>query len=161
MDDLFVHTLCDIYYAEQKILAALPTMINESSNANLKSAFQHHMAETQNHVRRVEQVFEMHNAEPKTIDCPAIDGILKEAKEVAGDVHLGDEEVLDAALIAAAQAVEHYEITRYGSLISWARSLGRDDCADILQNNLKEEKAADEKLTEIAESGINAKASAA
>jgi ferritin-like metal-binding protein YciE len=141
-------TLRDIYYAEQKILEALPTMINKCSNANLKSAFQHHMAETQNHVRRVE-------------DCPAIDGMLKEAKEVAGDVDLEDKEVLDAALIAAAQAVEHYEITRYGSLISWARSLGRDDCANVLQANLKEEKAADEKLTEIAESEVNAKASAA
>ena len=155
MDDLFIHTLRDIYYAEQKILEALPTMINKCSNANLKSAFQHHMADTQNHVRRVEQVFEMHNAERKTIDCPAIDGILKEAKEVAGDVDLEDKEVLDAALIAAAQAVEHYEFTRYGSLISWARSLGRDDCANVLQANLKEEKAADEKLTEIAESGVN------
>ena|ERR1700730_13690917 len=101
----------------------------------------------------------MHDAERKTVNCPAIDGIIKEAKEVVGDVAVEDEGVLDAALIAAAQAVEHYEITRYGSLISWA--LGRDDCASVLQENLNEEKAADEKLTEIAESGVNAQASAA
>jgi ferritin-like metal-binding protein YciE len=161
MDDLFVHTLRDIYYAEQKILQALPTMIENSANSQLRSAFEHHMAETQNHVRRVEQVFEMHGAERKTVNCPAIDGIIKEAKEIVGDVAVEDEGVLDAALIAAAQAVEHYEITRYGSLISWARALGRDDCASVLQENLNEEKAADEKLTEIAESGVNAQASAA
>ena len=95
------------------------------------------------------------------MNCPAIDGIIKEAKEVAGDVPVEDEAVLDAALIAAAQAVEHYEIARYGSLIAWARALGRDDCANILQQNLAEEKAADRKLTKIAESEVNAEASAA
>jgi ferritin-like metal-binding protein YciE len=95
------------------------------------------------------------------VNCPAIDGIIKEAKEVAGDVPVEDEAVLDAALIAAAQAVEHYEIARYGSLIAWARALGRDDCANILQQNLAEEKAADKKLTEMAESTVNAQALAA
>jgi ferritin-like metal-binding protein YciE len=95
------------------------------------------------------------------VNCPAIDGILKEAKEVVGDMTLEDEGVLDAALIAAAQAVGHYEITRYGSLISWARALGRDDWANILQQNLEEERAADQQLTEIAQSEVNAQASAA
>jgi ferritin-like metal-binding protein YciE len=161
MDELFVHTLRDIYYAEQKILQALPSMIENSANSQLRSAFEHHLAETQNHVRLVEQVFDMCDAERKAVNCPAIDGILKEANEVVGDMTLEDEGVLDAALIAAAQAVEHYEITRYGSLISWAVALGRDDCANILQQNLAEEKAADEKLTEIAESEVNAEASAA
>jgi ferritin-like metal-binding protein YciE len=156
MDDLFIQTLRDIYYAEQKILWALPEMIEESANPRLKS-----MAETRNHVRRVERVFRMQETEPKTVDCPAIDGIIKEAKEVVGDVELEEKDVIDAALIAAAQAVEHYEITRYGSLVSWARALGRDDCASLLEENLKEEKAADKKLTEIAESDDNAQASAA
>ena len=160
LDELFVHTLRDIYYAEQKILQTLPIMIESRANPKLRLAFEHHMAETQNHVRRVERVFDLHNAESKTVDCPAIDGIIKEAKEVVG-VNVEDEGVLDAALIAAAQAIEHYEITRYRSLISWARTLGRDDCANILRQNLEEEKAADEKLTEIAESGVNAQASAA
>jgi ferritin-like metal-binding protein YciE len=161
MDELFVHTLRDIYYAEQRILQALPAMIEDSANTQLRSAFEHHMAETQNHVRRVEQVFDWYDAERKAVNCPAIDGILKEAKEVAGDVPAEDESVLDAALIAAAQAVEHYEIARYGALIAWARALGRDDCANILRENLAEEKAADKKLTEIAESAVNAQASAA
>jgi ferritin-like metal-binding protein YciE len=113
MDELFVHTLRDIYYAEQKILQALPTMIEDSANSKLRSAFEHHLAETQNHVNRVEQVFDMCDAGRKAVNCPAIDGIIKEAKEVAGDVPVEDEAVLDAALIAAAQAVEHYEIARY------------------------------------------------
>jgi ferritin-like metal-binding protein YciE len=104
-------------------------------------------------------VFDMQDAEPKAVDCPAIDGIIKEAKEVAGDVE--EKGVLDAALIAAAQAVGHYEIARYGALIAWAQALGREDCASVLEQNLEEEKAADKKLTEIAESEVNAEASAA
>ena len=98
----------------------------------------------------------MHGVEAKGVDCPAIDGIIEEADEVAGDVD--DKQVLDAALIAAAQAVEHYEITRYGTLIAWAKQLGRNDCASVLQQNLDEEKAADKKLTEIAEARLNLKA---
>src|SRR5262249_16999295 len=96
---------------EQKILQALPTMIEESANPGLRSALEHHLAETENHVRRVEEVFDMQDAEPKAVDCPAIDGIIKEA--IAGDVELEEKGVLDAALIAAGQAVEHYEIARY------------------------------------------------
>lgn len=98
-------------------------------------------------------MFELHGVKAKAINCPAIDGILEEADEVSGDV--GDKEVLDAALIASAQAVEHYEITRYGTLIAWARQLGRSDCANVLAKNLKEEQATDRKLTEIAENRIN------
>jgi ferritin-like metal-binding protein YciE len=98
----------------------------------------------------------MHGHSPKGVDCPAIDGIIKEANEVAGDV--ADKEVLDAALLASAQAVEHYEITRYGTLIAWAEQLGRSDCASVLQQNLDEEKATDKKLTAIAESKVNRKA---
>jgi ferritin-like metal-binding protein YciE len=153
MDDLFVHTLRDIYYAEKQILKALPEMVEKASDPQLKQGFQSHLAETKNQVTRLEQVFRQHGHEPSGIDCPAIDGIIDEANDVAGEVD--DKSVLDAALIAAAQAVEHYEITRYGTLIAWAKQLGRNDCADLLQQNLEEEKAADKKLTSLAESRLN------
>src|SRR5215211_8430732 len=151
LDDLFVHTLQDIYYAEQQITKALPKMIQKASDPQLKKGFETHLAETQNQIKRLEQVFQMHGHSPKGVDCPAIDGIIKEANEVAGDV--ADKDVLDAALLASAQAVEHYEITRYGTLIAWAQQLGRSDCAAILEETLDEEKAADEKLTMLAERG--------
>jgi ferritin-like metal-binding protein YciE len=156
MNDLFVHTLRDIYYAENQILKALPEMIEKATDAQLKQAFQSHLAETKNQVKRVEQVFQMHGVEAKGIDCPAIDGIIEEADDVAGEI--ADKEVLNAALAGAAQAVEHYEIARYGTLIAWAKQLGRNDCASVLQKNLDEEKAADKKLTEIAEARLNLKA---
>jgi ferritin-like metal-binding protein YciE len=104
----------------------------------------------------VEQVFRLHGKEPRMVDCPAIDGIIDEAEDVAGEVE--DKSVLDAALIAAAQAVEHYKITRYGTLIAWAKELGRQDCAALLQQNLDEEKAVDRKLTAMAESKVNRRA---
>jgi ferritin-like metal-binding protein YciE len=153
MDDLFVHTLRDIYYAEQQIVKALPEMIEKATNNELKTAFKNHLEETKGHVKRVEEVFRMHGVEAKGVDCPAIDGIIEEAEEIAGEV--ADKKVLDAALVAAAQAVEHYEMTRYGTLIAWAKELGRPDCASVLQKNLDEEKAADKKLTTIAESRVN------
>jgi len=156
MDDLFVHTLRDIYYAEQQITKALPTMISKATNQQLKSGFEQHLQETKNQVQRLEQVFKMHGVAAKGVTCPAIDGIIKEANEVAGEV--ADKEVLDAALIASAQAVEHYEINRYGTLIAWAKQLGRNDCASVLQQNLDEEKATDKKLTAMAEGGVNRKA---
>jgi ferritin-like metal-binding protein YciE len=153
MNDLFLHTLRDIYYAENQILKALPEMIEKSSDTQLKQGFQSHLGETKNHVTRVEQVFRMLRQEPSGVDCPAIDGIIDEAEDVAGEVD--NKSVMDAALIAAAQAVEHYEMTRYGSLIAWAKQLGRNDCVALLQQNLDEEKAADKKLTTIAESKVN------
>jgi ferritin-like metal-binding protein YciE len=156
MDELFVHTLRDIYYAEKQIEKALPEMIEQASEPSLKQAFQSHLQETHNHVKRVEQVFKMHGVEVKGVDCPAIDGIIEEAEDVAGEV--ADKRVLDAALIAAAQAVEHYEMTRYGTLIAWAKQLGRSDCASVLAQNLEEEKAADQKLNALAESNVNRKA---
>ena len=156
MDDLFVHTLRDVYYTENQILKALPDMIEKATDPQLKQAFQMHLGETKNHVTRVEQVFKMHGVEAKGVDCPAIDGILEEANDIAGEVQ--DKEVLNAALVAAAQAVEHYEITRYGTLMAWAKQLGRNDCASVLQKNLDEEKAADKKLTQIAEAKLNLKA---
>ena len=153
LDDLFVHTLQDIYYAEQKITKALPRMIDKVSDPQLKQGFQTHLVETQNQIKRLEQVFEMHGETPKAVTCPAIDGIIDEANEILGDA--SDHDVLDAAALAAAQAVEHYEITRYGTLIAWARQLGRNDCALVLEQTLQEEKATDKKLTEIAEARVN------
>jgi ferritin-like metal-binding protein YciE len=153
MDDLFVYQLQDIYYAEKRIVGALPDMAAKASSPQLKSAFESHLGETRNHVQRLERVFQMHGTKPESVTCPAIDGIIDEADDVAGEV--ADKTVLDAALIAAAQAVEHYEMTRYGSLIAWAKALGRNDCAQVLQETLAEEKAADNKLTAIAEGGVN------
>src|SRR5581483_4004386 len=126
MNDLFVHTLRDIYYAEKQLVKTLPDMIEKASDAGLKQAFQVHLGETKNQVVRLEQVFKMHGTEAKGVDCPAIDGIIEEATDVAGEVE--DKEILNAALAAAAQAVEHYEIARYGTLIAWAKQLGRNDC---------------------------------
>ena len=156
MNDLFVHQLQDIYYAEQQLVKALPKMAEKASDPQLKQGFLSHLDETKTHVKRLEQVFQMHGAKVKAVDCPAIDGIIEEADEVAGEVD--DKNVLDAALINAAQAAEHYEIVRYGSLIAWARQLGRSDCASILQKTLDEEKTTDKKLTSIAEGKVNLKA---
>ena len=156
MDDLFVHTLQDIYYAEKRIVGALPDMITKATSPQLRAAFEAHLGETRNHVRRLEQVFQMIGVQSSSANCPAIDGIIEEANDVAGDV--ADKSVLDAALIAAAQAVEHYEMTRYGSLIAWAKTLGKNDSARVLQETLTEEKAADEKLTSIAEGSVNRQA---
>ncbi len=156
LDDLFVHTLQDIYYAEHQITKALPKMIEKATAAELRKGFEKHLKETEGQIARLEKVFEMHGEKPKAVTCPAIDGIIKEANEVAGDI--ADKRVLDAALIASAQAVEHYEITRYGTLIAWAEELGRSDCAAVLAETLAEEKATDDVLTRMATSKVNAKA---
>lgn len=156
MDDLFVHTLKDIYYAENQILKALPDMIGKATDSGLKQGLTSHLAETKSHVTRLDQAFKLLGLKPEGVDCPAIDGIIDEANEIAGEVD--DKRVLDAALIAAGQAVEHYEMTRYGTLIAWAKQLRRADVASLLEQTLKEEKAADAKLTGLAERGINAKA---
>jgi ferritin-like metal-binding protein YciE len=155
MDDLFVHTLRDIYYAEQQIEKGLPKMIDKAQNATLRQGFEEHLAQTRGHIERVEQVFRQHGVEATAVRCQAIDGILAEAEEISGEA---TEDVRDAALVAAAQAVEHYEITRYGTLVAWAKELGRPDCATLLQQNLDEEKAADAKLTKVAEERVNQKA---
>lgn len=157
MDDLFLHVVKDIYYAEQQILKSLPDMIEMATNRELSSGLRAHKEETEKQVGRLEQVFKLLGEEAKGVNCPAIDGILKEAKELTGEVD--DKQVLDAAIVAAAQAVEHYEITRYGTLIAWAEELGRDDVVRLLTTNLNEEKAADKKLSSVAESrGVNRKA---
>jgi len=156
MDDLFVHTLRDIYYAENQIVKTLPEMIDRASDQELKNGFEKHLQETEMQIDRLEQVFKLHGVDASGVNCPAIDGILEEADEVAGEVD--DDAVLDAALIAAGQAVEHYEITRYGTLVARAKQLGRNDCAALLQQNLQEEIKTDKALTAMTESRVNAAA---
>ena len=156
-ENLFLHLLQDIYYAENKITKKLPGMIEKATNRELAGGLREHLEQTKGHVERLEQVFKKLGKAPKSTDCPAIDGIIKEAEVVAGEI--ADKEVLDAAIIAAAQAVEHYEITRYGTLIAWAHQLGHDEVTRHLSATLKEEEAADKKLTSIAErKGVNRKA---
>jgi ferritin-like metal-binding protein YciE len=156
MDDLFLHVLQDLYYAEKQILKALPKMADKATNRELTAAFKSHLQESEKHVSRLEQAFEFLGEKPKGTQCPAIDGIIEEADDIAGEID--DKKVLDAALIAAAQAVEHYEITRYGTVISWAEELGKDAVAKLLSATLKEEKTADKKLTALAEKKLNVKA---
>ena len=158
LDDLFTHMLQDIYYAEQQITKAMPKMIAKATNQQLKQGFEMHLRQTETQIERLDQVFEMLGKTAKGVDCAAMDGIIAETKEIMGDVE--DPQVLDAALIAAGQAVEHYEITRYGTLATWARELGRADCATLLEQTLAEEKSTDKKLTAIAEERVNRKAAA-
>lgn len=156
LEDLFVHTLQDIYYAENKITKALPKMAAKATDPDLKAGFEKHLTETEGQIRRLDQVFGAMGLAARSTDCPAIDGIIRESDEIAGDI--SDKSVLDAALAASAQAVEHYEITRYGTLIAWAKELGRNDVVPLLQQNLDEEYAADDKLTALAEARVNRKA---
>jgi ferritin-like metal-binding protein YciE len=153
MNDLFMHGLQDLYYAEKQIAKSLPDMIDKATNPQLRAGFEKHLKETENQIARLEQVFKLVDADAKGEKCPAIDGILKEGKELMGEID--DEDVMNVGIIAAAQAVEHYEITRYGALIAWANELGRGDCVPLLKANLAEEKATDQKLTALAERRVN------
>ncbi|WP_137788045.1 ferritin-like domain-containing protein [Sphingomonas sp. 3P27F8] len=157
-DDLFLHQLQDVYYAENQITKALPKMAAKATDPALKQGFETHLRETEGQIARLEKVFALIGEDAKGATCPAIEGIIKEANEVAGDI--ADKAVLDAALIASAQAVEHYEITRYGTLIAWANQLGRGEVAAILQETLDEEYATDDKLTQMAIGRDNVKAAA-
>jgi ferritin-like metal-binding protein YciE len=156
LDDLFKHTLQDMYYAENQIAKNLPTMVEKANDPQLKQGFQTHLTETQNQIKRLDQVFQALGESPKGVTCQAMDGILAEAKEVMSDV--ADIDVRDAAMLSSAQAVEHYEITRYGTLIALARQLGKTQAIGPLEQNLEEEKATDKKLTVLAESRVNRKA---
>ena len=158
MEDLYVHGLQDLYYAENQIVKSLPKMIDKTTDGELKRGFQTHLKETENQVKRLERVFEMHGKQAQGHKCPAIDGIIREAEDVMGEVE--DQDVLNTAIIALAQAVEHYEITRYGALMAWANELGHRQSARVLADSLKEEKATDAKLTAIAERKINPRADA-
>jgi ferritin-like metal-binding protein YciE len=158
MEDLFVETLKDIYYAEKQILKALPGMVKKAGAEKLKEALETHRQETEGQVARLDEVFKLFDVTPKGKKCEAIEGIIAEAKEHMKDIE--DPEVLDAGMIGSAQAVEHYEITRYGTLIAWAKQLGRKDAVELLEENLKQEKHADQLLTRIAESAVNERAAA-
>ena len=156
MYDLFLHVLKDIYYAEKQILKALPKMVKAAETPELKTALQNHQQETEGQVERLEQVFGEIDKPARGEKCEAIMGIISEGEDV---IKKGDDpDVVDAGLIAAAQAVEHYEIARYGTLIAWAEQLGLSDSVALLQETLEEEKAADKKLTQIAEASVNRKA---
>jgi ferritin-like metal-binding protein YciE len=159
IDDLFLHTLRDIYYAEHQIAKALPDMVAKASDAELKKGFTMHLRQTKGQIKRLDRAFKALKQQPKGTQCPAIDGIIAEANDIAGEID--DKMVLNAALIAAAQAVEHYEMTRYGTLVAWAKLLGHTPVAKLLAMNLKEEKATDKKLNGIATRKINKKALAA
>lgn len=160
MDDLLLHQLQDIYYAEQQITKALPTVIEKATNRDLVTGLKNHLEETYKQIERLDKVFKKLGVEPKGTKCPAIDGIIKEADEVAGEIE--DKAVLDAALVASCQAVEHYEICRYGTLIAWAESAGHDEIVRLLTTNLNEEHGANTKLNTVAmRKGVNTKASAA
>jgi ferritin-like metal-binding protein YciE len=156
MDDLFLHVMKDVYYAENQIVKSLPEMIEKASNPKLAEGLRSHLGETKTHVKRLEQAFKMLGKEAEGVDCPAMDGIIEEAEDVGGEVE--DKTVMDAAIIASAQAVEHYEITRYGTLIAWAQRLGHNDIGALFKQTLAEEKAADQKLTTVAESAVNLRA---
>ena len=157
MDDLLLHGLKDIYYAEHQIAKALPKMIDKASNRDLTKSLKDHLEETYKQIARLDQIFKVLGQQPQAVRCAAIDGLIDEADEVAGEVE--DTSVLDAAIVGSAQAVEHYEMARYGTLVAWADELGRDDVVRLLTTNLNEEKAADRKLSTVAlRKGVNRKA---
>ncbi|MET1046429.1 MAG: ferritin-like domain-containing protein [Hyphomicrobium sp.] len=156
LEDLFNHTLEDIYFAESKLIKALPKMAKASDSPALAKAFMSHLEETKEHVARLDEVFKKLGRKAKATECPAIKGILEEGDELMSEIK--DADTRDAAMIAAGQAAEHYEITRYGTLVSWAKLLGHKDVATILEKTLKEEYAADDKLTKLAESKLNKEA---
>lgn len=158
LEDLFHDTLKDIYYAERKILKALPKMTRAAQSQDLKAAFDKHRQETEGHVERLQQVFEILGKRAQGKTCDAIEGIISEGEEIIDEFK--DTAVLDAGLISAAQAVEHYEITRYGTLKRWATELGMADAAKLLDATLQEESKTDGDLTKLADSSANDRAKA-
>jgi len=156
LEDLFLETLKDIYYAERKILVALPKMAKAVNSEQLRSAFEKHVTETEGQVERLQKVFKLIKQQPKGKTCPAILGLVEEGEEVMEDFE--DSSALDAGLLSGAQAVEHYEISRYGTLIAWAKQLGMSEAATLLQQTLDEEKTTDATLSKLAGSVINQKA---
>ena len=159
LDELFHDTLKDIYFAEKKILATLPKMAKAADSEELKAAFEKHHGETEGQIERLEQVFAGIDKKPQGKTCAAIIGITEEGAEIMQEYK--GSPALDAGLLAAAQAVEHYEISRYGTLIAWAEELGLDDVVSLLRETLDEEEATDEALTEIAKTAVNQQAEAA
>ena len=158
LNALFLHQLKDTYFAEKAILKALPEMAEAAESKELKGAFGVHLKETEHQVKRLEQVFKIVGEKPEGVECKAIQGIIAEGQEVLREFKGGD--ALDAGLIAAAQAVEHYEITRYGTLLAWAKQLGHSDAEALITETLVEEENTDELLSELAEDAINPAAAA-
>ena len=156
LEDLFVNLLKDMYYAEKQILKALPKMAKKADSDELRQAFEHHLKETEGQVARLDQVFELCGIKAAGKTCPAIKGILEEGTE--GMKEAKDPDVLDALMIADAQAVEHYEIARYGTMIAWANQLGMQEAAGLLQQTLDQEYGADKLLTDLAEGNLNREA---
>jgi len=156
LKDLMVHTMQDIYYAENRIAEALPKMAQKADDPQLRAAFERHLEETRGQIRRLDQAFQALGEQPKGERCDAIEGIIKEAEKLMGEID--DKDTRDAAMIAAAQAVEHYEITRYGTIISWAEMLKLDQVSNALRDSLDEEKDTDARLTRIAEDKLNRQA---
>lgn len=159
LEDLFIHTLKDVLYAERKVLKALPKMERKADDEKLKAAFAAHRDETESQINRLEDVFEMLGKPARGAKCDAMVGLIEETEGLIADID--DAETLDAALIASAQAVEHYEIARYGTLVAWAKQLGRKDAAALLQETLDEEYSADRALSLMAELRLNAVAAEA
>lgn len=156
MDDLFLHLLKDMYHAEKQLLKALPKMAKNTESKELKKAFETHLGETEGQVERLEQVFEIIEKRAQGKPCAAMEGLIEEGKEAIDEIE--DPEVLDAALLSGAQAVEHYEISRYGTMVAMAKQLGLNDAAKLLDQNLTEEKNTDKILNQIALSSVNQKA---
>ncbi|TPJ52498.1 ferritin-like domain-containing protein [Mesorhizobium sp. B2-6-4] len=156
LEDLFYDGLKDIYYAERKILSALKKMAKGAESEKVIAVFEKHRDETEGQIERLQQVFEIFGKRAQGKTCPAIDGIIKEGQEILEDFQQAP--ALDAGLVAAAQAVEHYEIARYGTLITWAGLLGLKNAVPLLEQSLKEEKATDEALTQLGEAGVNERA---
>jgi ferritin-like metal-binding protein YciE len=156
LDDLFLDTLKDIYYAEKQIYKSLPKMAKAASSDQLRAAFEKHHDETEQQIARLEQIFELLDKPARGKKCDAIEGILDEGKEIMDEYE--DEPALDAGLLAAAQAVEHYEISRYGTLKAWAEKLGHRDAVKLLDQTLAEEKKTDDTLSRLAQSAVNAAA---
>jgi ferritin-like metal-binding protein YciE len=156
LKDLFLHQLKDTYYAENAIVKALPKLAEAAKSEELKGAFAVHLNETKNQIKRLDQVFKLLGEKAESVECEAIQGIISEGEEVIEEFSGGD--ALDAGLIAAAQAVEHYEIVRYGTMLAWAKQLGLSEIEELLKETLIEEENTDEILSELAEDSINPKA---
>ncbi len=156
LDDLFLHTLKDVLYAERKILKALPKMERNATDPKLKAALSSHRDQTEDHVVRLEEVFEMLGKAARGAKCDAMEGLVEEAEGLIAEI--SDAATMDAAIISLAQAVEHYEIARYGTLVAWAKQLGHPKAAALLQETLDQEYSADKALSKIAETRLNAAA---
>lgn len=156
LKELFINELKDVYHAEKQVARMLPKMSKQVSNETLKEHFDEHLKETENQITRLEKIFQELEMSPKAKKCMGMEGIIEEGKEILEEID--DPSVLDAAILASAQKVEHYEISTYGTLATFADLLGMDDIAEILRETLEEEKATDQKLTELAESEINIEA---